>query len=313
MLSMVCPPEAQAALDAALLPYVTGGDPGLAVGYAAADALIPEIRGTDTTIPLPYLGGTEPGQWRPTGPGELPMAFVYLATTTPFVLESPSQFRPGPPPALGTDLYRREYAEVYEIGSVDSHPDVSACPAPKTTDMARFYSGNFVAQWNEATRGIAIDRQLRLGDTARLLALANLAAADAAIAVWESKVYYNWWRPVTAIRENDDDPKTVQDPAWTPFIESTVHFPVGSQTLRNTPLAPMGWSARSRRCCNSTSRRTIWRSRFTKPRRRRWRSARTRARIAASRTPPRKSSTRGSTSAFTSARATRRRGGSARR
>ena len=71
--------------------------------------------------------------------------------------------------------------------------------------MARFWSGNFGAQWNQVARDVAIDRQLGIGDTARLLALANLAAADAGIAVWDSKVHYNFWRPITAIHNGADD------------------------------------------------------------------------------------------------------------
>ena len=65
--------------------------------------------------------------------------------------------------------------------------------------MARFWSGGMVVPWNQAARDIAVDRQLSLGDTARLLALLNLAAADAGIAVWDSKLYYNFWRPITAM------------------------------------------------------------------------------------------------------------------
>ena len=76
---------------------------------------------------------------------------------------------------------------------------------PEATDLARFWSGNFIAQWNEAARNIAIDQQLSVGDSARLMALVNLAAADAAIAVWDSKRFFNFWRPITAIREGDND------------------------------------------------------------------------------------------------------------
>src|SRR5262245_7900286 len=147
-------------------------------------------------------------------------------------MTSPSQFRPGPPPALGSDQYLRDYNEVKQIGAVESHPAVGACPAPRETDMARFWSGSFVVPvWNQAVRDIAVDRQLSLGDTARLLALATFAAADAGIAVWDSKRYYNYWRPITAIREGDNDGNdgTVGNTNWTPFIESS-QFPAGSQT-----------------------------------------------------------------------------------
>jgi len=233
----ICAPPAapavdpQVALDALFKPYLDGNDPGLAAGYAAADRMLLEIRPTTTTIPLPYLGSTAIGQWRPTPPGNLPMSFVYLATTTPFVMTSPSQFRPGPAPALTSDAYAKDYNEVKATGSTLSHPAMGACPAPAETDMARFWAGNFGLQWNQVARDIAVDRQLGLGDTARLLALTNLAGADAAIGIWESKVYYNVWRPVTAIVNGNDDgnSNTAGDTSWVPFIAGA-HFPSGSQT-----------------------------------------------------------------------------------
>ena len=229
VLGTVCPLTAQAALDAGLAPYVAGNDPGLAIGYAAGDALLTKLR-PSPALP-PFIGGTGPGEWRPTPPANAPMRDVYLATTEPFVMTSPSQFRPGRPPALASDQYLRDYNEVKEMGAVESHPPVGACPARKDTDMARFWSGGVVAPWNQAARDIAVDRQLSLGDTARLLALANLAAADTGIAIWDSKLHYNYWRPITAIREGDNDgnESTAGDINWTPFIQSS-HFPAGSQT-----------------------------------------------------------------------------------
>lgn len=224
----VCPDNAagtvQSTLNTAFAPYLNGNDPGLAVGYAAGNALLAQYR---PPVAMTVVGKNEIGQWRPTPPSNLPMAFPYLATTKPFAMTSPSQFRSGPPPAMESATYLREYNEVKQKGNIANHPAVGACPAPPNTDMARFWAGNFVAQWNEAARNIAVDRQLGLGDTARLLALLNLAAADAGIAVWDTKIHYNFWRPMTAIQQGDSDPNgdTIGDPSWHPFIESTSHFP----------------------------------------------------------------------------------------
>jgi hypothetical protein len=221
----ICPAgdATQDMLDNALLPYA--GDPGLGVGFAAGLAMLAEHR------PAPLLtfgGNTDIGQWRPTPPSNLNMQFVYLATTTPFTLNRPSQFRPGPPPPMQSQVYAREYNEVKSLGSAgsESHPLTASCPAPSSTEKARFWSGNFVVQWNQVGRQLA-DAQLSLGDSARLLALMNLAAADALIAVWESKLYYNFWRPITAIQFGDSDPnaRTAGDPSWVPFIENQNHFP----------------------------------------------------------------------------------------
>jgi hypothetical protein len=217
----VCPDTIQPTLENAFTPYRNSNDPGLVVGKAAADALLAtEYRADNGATHTP---GTGIGEWRPTPPGNLPMAFVYVATTRPFVMEKPEQFRPGPPPAVTSERYTKEYNEVKATGSVLSHPATGACPAPENTDMARFWAGNFAAQWNQVLRDVAIDRQLGIGDTARLLALGSLAAADAGIAVWDSKVHYNFWRPSTAINEgaNDGNPNTAGDVNWRPFISST--------------------------------------------------------------------------------------------
>lgn len=228
MLLKVCP-HIVPTLDAAFAPYLAGNDPGLAVGYAAADALIAVYR---PAVTLPdFKGGTNPGEWRPTPPALAPMAFLYLADTKPFTFDDPAKFRPGPPPAMTSKTYLRDYEEVKALGSIQSHPAVAACPAPSKTDAARFWSGNFVSMWSDAIRSVAIDKQLSLGESARLLAIANLAAADAGIAIWDSKKQYPFWRPITAINLGDTDgnPGTQPDPSWVPFIQSS-HFPAGSQT-----------------------------------------------------------------------------------
>ncbi len=225
----VCPNTIQPTLDTAYAPYLAGNDPGLAIGQAAADALLAtEYREATTATFTPPTGL---GQWVPTPPGNLPTGFVYVATLKPFVIDSPSQFRPGPPPALTSERYARDYNEVKQKGGTLAHPAVAACPAPRDTDMARFWAGNFGAQWNQVLRDVAVSRQLGVGDTARLLALANLAAADAGIGIWDSKIKYNVWRPITAIHQGnaDGNNKTAGDSSWVPFIASE-HVPDGNQT-----------------------------------------------------------------------------------
>jgi hypothetical protein len=92
----------------------------------------------------------------------------------------------------------------------------STARSAEQTDLAYFYSGNIPAQWNSALRGVATRYLRRTGDQARLLALANMATADALISSWDSKVHYVFWRPVTAIVEadNDGNPHTVADASW---------------------------------------------------------------------------------------------------
>jgi hypothetical protein len=232
VLSKVCP-HATATLDAAFAPYAAGNDPGLGVGYAVADVILAQEYRAPVALPS-FTGGTGIGEWRPTPPALAPMAALYLANDTkPYSFDDPAKFRPGPPPPMASQIYLRDYNEVKKYGSIQSHPEAGACPAPRRTDTARFWSGNFAAQWNQAVRDIAIDRQLPMGETARLLALANIAGSDAIVAVWEAKVHYNFWRPITAIELGDQDPNkgTVGQPGWTPFIQAqNGHFPPGSQT-----------------------------------------------------------------------------------
>ena len=223
----VCNNSFQPTLDAAFAPYA-GNSAEIVIGNAAADAMLAEYRPVGAQA---FPPGTGVGAWVPTPPANSTVNFAYLATTNPFVMEEPWSFRPGPPPAVTSAQYAKDYNEVMEIGSAQAHPAAPGCPAPHDTDLGRFWAGNVLVQWNQAMRDIAIDRQLGIGDTARLLALGNLAGADALIAVWDSKGFYNFWRPITAIRTTLDDanPGTATDANWTPFISST-HFPANSQT-----------------------------------------------------------------------------------
>jgi hypothetical protein len=191
-----------------LLDNGLNGDPGLEVGEAAAAALHTNHYRPVIQLP-PFFGGTNPGEWR----SAVPMAFLYLSVSAPFTLNRISQFRPPPPPPLESAAYFREFEEVKTLGRNTAHPNMQ-------TDLARFWSGNFFAQWNEVLRQVANATQLNVGDSARLFALANLTVADAAMAVWDSKRFYNFWRPSTAIQNGDDDPNasTAGDVTWAPLL-----------------------------------------------------------------------------------------------
>jgi hypothetical protein len=216
------------------------GNPGLAVGQQAAAVLLKQHR-PSTALP-DYKGGSTPGAWRPTpsfigSPPQpaafSPMANLYLMETKPYVMERPSQFRPEAPPALTSAAYLRDYNEVKALGA-----RVSAKRTPEQTDLAYFWSGSYISQWNDALRSIADARKMDIGDSARLFALANLAAADAAIACWDSKRHFNFWRPVTAIREadNDGNEETVADASWEPLI-NTPNYPDYTSGANNVTAA----------------------------------------------------------------------------
>jgi hypothetical protein len=195
-------------------PAVTyAGDAGLQAGYEAAAALLPLYRPFFLLPTDPFLGGTDPGEWRPT-PGVTQGVNTFMAATEPFVLLRPSQFRPEPPYPLTSEAYARDYDEVKALGAV-----ASTTRTPEQTDMARFWTA-FGPQWFGALRAIANASVPDIGDKARLFALVALSVADSQITVYDTKYHYNFWRPITAIQEGDNDgnPNTIGDPTWTPFL-----------------------------------------------------------------------------------------------
>jgi hypothetical protein len=219
-------PVQAAAIDSTYTLYLSSrgltGDPGVAVGQAAA-ANILTLRQDDGRFPVtfePFLGGTGPGEWRPTLflPGTttpVPMVASWAATVMPFALKAPDQFLASPPPPhLKSGKYAKDYEEVMELGGV-----VSARTAEQT-DLAYFYADNSVMYWNRALRSIATTYLTDVGDSGRLFALANIAMADSFITAWSAKTRWNVWRPLTAIHEGDNDgnDKTVGDPDWQSLI-----------------------------------------------------------------------------------------------
>ena len=205
-------PAQQASLDATYNQYLIDhglvGDAALQIGEDAGAALYANHYRPVLAV-TPFRGHTELGQWR----SAVPMGFQHMAISTPFTLNRIDQFRPPPPPPMKSMQYSREYDEVMRLGRASAHPNAN-------TDVARFWSGNFVAQWNETLRQLSDAQSLAIGDAARVFALANLAASDAAMAVWESKIFYNFWRPSTAIQEGayDGNPRTNGDGGWTPLL-----------------------------------------------------------------------------------------------
>ncbi len=192
-------------------------------GQTVAEAIL-AWRSTDgfTPPPPPFLGGLEPGQWRPTPPAFAPGAAPQFATMTPWGILSHDQFRPLGPPALDSEQYVVEFNEVSQMGSA-----TSTLRSADETDACLFWastSGTYV--WNRAAIDLGEDRGTNLSENAHLLATLNLAIADAVISCWDAKYHYEFWRPVTAIRlaGTDGNPETIQDPAWTPLV-ATPAFP----------------------------------------------------------------------------------------
>jgi hypothetical protein len=201
---------------------------GIAIGQAAAAAIL-TLRSTDHALDLsPYTPGTQPGEWQPTpnpvpsdppgaGLGLLPAVVPGWGRVTPFVLRRSTQFEPNGPPSLSKKHYAEAYNEVKEIGAQNS-----ASRTAEQSSIARFWYEGSPAGWSRITRVVAASEGLDSWETARLLALVNLAMADGFIAGFETKYEFNFWRPVTAIRLGDVDgnDETLADTAWSTFLNT---------------------------------------------------------------------------------------------
>ena len=201
------------------IPDCPAKEVGIAVGEAAAVAMLALRADDGSAAVIPYTPGTRPGNWRPTPPASLPALLPGWGQVTPFGLEDGAQFRASPPPALRSARYARDYNEVKSVGAVNS----PVRPQDRT-DVARFHAA--VGVWNAAARQASAAQGKTLSENARDFALLTMAQSDGLISSMESKYYYNSWRPVTAIQagHTDRNPGTAPDPTWLPLI-GTPLFP----------------------------------------------------------------------------------------
>ena len=183
---------------------------GIEVGQQAAAAILLARANDGRDATVTYIPGSGPGVYVPTPPAFLAALSPETPLVQPFALQSASQFRPGPPPDLGSRLWARDYNEIKALGGM-----VSSRTAEQT-DIGRFWSDNTPLQWIRAWRALSVGNFLRLNENARYFAMLSTASADALIACWEAKYHYNFWRPVTAIRAGDTDgnPRTEPDAEW---------------------------------------------------------------------------------------------------
>ncbi|HEX7947909.1 MAG TPA: PEPxxWA-CTERM sorting domain-containing protein, partial [Phenylobacterium sp.] len=145
-----------------------------------------------------------------------PAALPGWGAVDPWLLNSGDQFRPGPPPAIGSVAYAAAYNEVMAVGSA-----TSATRTADQTASAQFWAAaSGTGPWIQAGLDVAQTAGLSTLENARLFATLSTAIADVAIATWDSKYAYDYWRPVTGIRNGDLDGNdaTVADPSWNPLI-----------------------------------------------------------------------------------------------
>lgn len=241
------------AIEAAYAAAIGPGAPtlpeaaGIAAGEEAADAIIAlrydatatglvPIDGSGTPNSPPYTLPPGLGVHQPTPAPEFPAvttpAFTGWSAVTPFALDSATRFR-APRAAifrLRGVRYTAEYAFVKQVGDARVR---GAQPDSEPSDIARFWAGGGL-EWNSNVRLAVAPRGLDRWEHARLFALLNIATSDTHVTNMESKYFYSFWRPVTAIRwRNDGNPWTHSDRWWRPFLQTPPYpdYPCASTGL----------------------------------------------------------------------------------
>lgn len=215
-------PQQEAAVTAAYRAALgkLGDGPGVAGGIAAGEQAAARVlawRADDgASAPDRYRPHAAPGAYVPTSSVAAPQ----WAQRRPWLLADAAQFRPGPPPALNSAQWARDYNEVKTLGSKTSKQRT-----PEQTEVARFWEYSLPPIYHAVVRSVALAPGRTVAQNARLFAAASQAMDDALIAVMDAKYHYGFWRPVTAVRngDRDDNPATEVEPGWTPLIDNPGH------------------------------------------------------------------------------------------
>ena len=215
-------PSQQASIDAAYqaaLAQVADGPAktaGIAVGEQAAAAVLAR-RADDGALPAEsHRPHTTAGTYVPTATP----AVTLWSQRKPWLMASAAQFRPGPPPALTSDAWARDYNEVKSFGAKNS-----TRRSAEQTEIARFWEYSLPAIYHGVVRSVAQVPGRDMTQNARMFAAVAQAMDDAMISVFEAKYHYNFWRPATAIRNGDIDGNdaTQREASWTSFIDAPMH------------------------------------------------------------------------------------------
>lgn len=199
----------------AKVPEGAARSAGIALGEQAGEAVL-AMRADDVLHAVPYRPATSPGVYVPTTLPVLPQ----WPLRKPWLLASASQFRPGPPPALESATWSRDYQEVRTLGARDG-----STRTPDQTAIARFWEGTLPTVYHGVVRSVTSQPGRDVTRNARLFMAVTQAMDDALIAVFDAKYHYNFWRPITAIRNGDQDRNdaTSPDTTWLPLIDTPMH------------------------------------------------------------------------------------------
>jgi len=219
-------PQEQPLYDATLaesladIPDGAAKTAGLAVGDTVAAGILAWRANDGSSLQVPYVQGTAPGQWRPTPPDYTVAWGPAWGRVTPFAIPSAKQFLPPPPPALNSPAYAAALNLTESLGAKNS-----TTRTPRETQIGDFWAydvagmGPPPVHFYQIADDVALQQHNTLDEDARLFALVGVSMGDAGIVAWDAKYLYNRWRPITAIRNanHDGNPATVADPSWEPL------------------------------------------------------------------------------------------------
>ncbi len=188
---------------------------GIAAGEKAAADVFAR-RADDNPAPESYRPHTTAGAYVPTAAAAAPQ----WPQRKPWMMSSAAQFRPAPPPSLTSETWAREYNEVRTLGGKASQQRNA-----EQTEIGRFWEYSLPAVYHGVLRSVALQPGRDVVRNARLYAVASQAMDDALIGVFDAKYHYNFWRPITAIRNGDIDGNdaTPRDASWTPLFDTPMH------------------------------------------------------------------------------------------
>ena len=187
---------------------------GVAVGEKTASAVLARAAADGSNVAETYQPRTTPGVYVPT---TVPV-FSTWVKRTPWIMARPDQFRPGPPPSLASEQWVKDYNEVKALGAKNS-----SVRTPEQTDIARFWEDTRPLIYHPLMRSVAMLPGRTVSQNAHFYAAGTMALDDAFIAIYDAKYTYQFWRPITAIRNGGGNPALVQDAGWTPFITTPMH------------------------------------------------------------------------------------------
>jgi hypothetical protein len=190
----------------------------IAAGEAAASAMLAARAndGRNPTTPFPFVFGTTPGVWRVSPPLTAPEPTPWVGNVKPFLVPSAEMLRTKGPNALTSKAYAADFNEVKSLGSFSSTTRTA-----DETNAAIFWQSQPLGLYGGVMRSLSARFDLTTAQNARLFAMVSLAGADGAIGCWNDKYYWNFWRPIDAIRlaASDGNPATEADPTWRPLFD----------------------------------------------------------------------------------------------